>query len=105
MGGNLEVTGTSEFQSLVTAQAGATINGANLTLGTDVDLVGDGSTSEISGITTANLGAGVVATNFYGSAEFLTDVTSGDITLADESSSASDFYIPFAAMRLETKLY
>ena len=59
------------------------------------NLTGDGA-SEISGITTANLGAGVVATNFYGSGEFLTDISAGDVTLADQQA-AGTYYIPFAA--------
>ena len=59
------------------------------------NIVGDSATA-ISGIATANLGAGVVATNFYGSGEFLTDISATDVTLADQQA-AGTYYIPFAA--------
>ena len=89
------VSGALDVDGAASLNAGAAIAGANLTLGTDVDLVGDGATSEISGITTANLGAGVVATNFYGSGEFLTDISAGDITATPELTGSTPRSIAF----------
>jgi len=59
------------------------------------NIVGDTAT-EISGIATVTVSGGVVAANFFGSGEFLTDISASDVTLADQQA-AGTYYIPFAA--------